>query len=190
MNGVNPVADFEVVNSTALCSKDVVSFINRSYVTGFGDVTRLEWYFDYLNQPSQVLVDENPTPNKVYTFKYPTFNTNIPRNYSVRLLAYSGGVCVSLETIKVVTVKGVPQVSFSTLADVCQEITPFQLTQASELFSFSGTYRFTGAGVSSWEGLALKMPGWAPIPLSMCLRHKMAVPIRLVEAFGFLLRQV
>lgn len=149
VNGVNPVADFEIVNPSGLCSKEVVSFINRSYVSGFGEVTRLEWYFDYVNQPSQVLVDEDPSPNKVYTFKYPTFNASIPRNYSVRLVAYSGGVCVSLETIKVISVKGVPQVNFSALANVCQEITPFQITQASELHSFSGTYRFSGTGVSS-----------------------------------------
>jgi gliding motility-associated-like protein len=149
VNGINPVADFEVVNSSNLCSKNSVSFINRSYVAGFGSVTRLEWYFDYGNNPTQVLVDNNPSSDKVYTFSYPTFHTPAPKNYSVRLVAYSGGVCVSLETIKTIVLKAVPEVAFSTLSSVCQEITPFQITQATELYNFSGTFRFSGTGVTS-----------------------------------------
>ncbi len=149
VNGINPVADFEVVNPSNLCSKNSVSFINKSYVVGFGSVTRLEWYFDYGNNPSQVIVDNNPSPDKVYTISYPTFHAPATKNYSVRLVAYSGGVCVSLETIKTIVLKAVPEVAFSALSSVCQEITPFQITQATELYNFSGTFRFSGTGVSS-----------------------------------------
>ncbi len=149
VNGINPIADFEVVNPSNLCSKNSVSFRNKSYVAGFGSVTRLEWYFDYGNNPSQVLVDNNPSPDKVYTFSYPTFNSPATKNYSVRLVAYSGGVCVSLETIKTIVLKAVPEVAFSALSSVCQEITPFLITQASELYNFSGTFLFSGTGVTS-----------------------------------------
>jgi gliding motility-associated-like protein len=149
VNGINPVADFEVVNPSNLCSKNSVSFINRSYVAGFGSVTRLEWYFDYGSNPIQVLVDNNPSPDKVYTFTYPTFHAPATKNYSVRLVAYSGGICVSLETIKTIVLKAVPEVAFSALSSVCQEITPFLITQASELYNFSGTFRFSGTGVTS-----------------------------------------
>jgi len=148
VNGINPIADFEVVNATDLCSSIAVSFVNKSSVPGFGDITRLEWYFDYLNQPTRMEFDENPLPNKVYTHQYPISHSQIPLNYTVRLLAFSGGVCVT-EISKVITVKGVPEVSFTALPNVCQENSPFQLTQATELHGFAGLGNFTGLGVSS-----------------------------------------
>lgn len=148
VNGINPIADFEVVNATDLCSSNAVSFVNKSSVPGFGDITRLEWYFDYLNQPTRMEFDENPLPNKVYTHQYPISHSQIPLNYTVRLLAFSGGVCVT-EISKVITVKGVPEVSFTALPNVCQENSPFQLTQATELHGFAGLEEFTGPGVSS-----------------------------------------
>lgn len=148
VNGINPIADFEVVNATDLCSSNAVSFVNKSLVPGFGDITRLEWYFDYLNQPSVVEVDENPVPNKVYTHPYLISHSLGSLNYTVRLLAFSGGVCVT-EEIKVITVKGVPEVSFNALPDKCQENSPFQITQATELYGFPGLGQFSGPGVSS-----------------------------------------
>ena len=148
VNGINPIADFEVVNASNLCSSDAVSFVNKSSVPGFGDITRLEWYFDYLNQPTDRVVDETPVPNKVYTHQYPISYSQIPLNYTVRLLAFSGGVCLT-EISKVITVKGVPEVSFTTLPDVCQENSPFQITQATELHGFTGLGQFSGPGVSS-----------------------------------------
>ena len=148
VNGINPIADFEVVNGTDLCSSNSVSFVNKSVVPGFGDITRLEWYFDYLNQPTDMEFDETPVPNKVYTHQYPISYSQIPLNYTVRLVAFSGGVCVS-EEIKVITVKGVPEVSFTTLPDKCQENSPFQITQATELHGFAGLGEFSGPGVSS-----------------------------------------
>jgi gliding motility-associated-like protein len=148
VNGINPIADFEVVNASNLCSSDAVRFVNKSSVPGFGDITRLEWYFDYLNQPTDRVVDETPVPNKVYTHPYPISYSQIPLNYTVRLLAFSGGVCLT-EISKVITVKGVPEVSFTTLPDVCQENSPFQITQATELHGFTGLGQFSGPGVSS-----------------------------------------
>jgi gliding motility-associated-like protein len=148
VNGINPIPDFEVVNATDLCSSNAVAFVNKSSVPGFGDITRLEWYFDYLNQPTYMEFDESPIPNKAYPHQYPISHSQIPLNYTVRLLAFSGGVCVN-EIIKVITVKGVPEVRFTSIPDVCQENSPFQLTQATELHGFAGFGNFTGPGVSS-----------------------------------------
>ena len=148
VNGVNPVAAFEILNESNLCSSNSVQFKNKSYVAGFGAVTRLEWYFDFQNQPAQVLVDNNPSPDKIYTYTYPKFSSPASINYTVRLLAYSGGVCVSTAESKVLTMKAVPEVAFAALPSVCQETSPYQITQASEIHGTLGTYRFSGPGLS------------------------------------------
>ncbi|MFM6976005.1 MAG: PKD domain-containing protein [Sphingobacteriaceae bacterium] len=148
VNGVNPVADFEVINKDNLCANVPVSFKNKSYVNGFGQITRLEWYFDYLNQPGVFLADENPTSGQLYTHNYTEFNPPpAAKNFTVRLLAYSGGVCV-MEAIQVITLKAVPEVTFNLVSEICEEISPFQINP-TEKHAFAGNFQFSGPGVNS-----------------------------------------
>jgi PKD repeat protein len=60
VNGAIPKADFEILNTLNLCSNKEVVFRNTSTVD-FGDVGKVEWYFDYDNAPSSIIVDENPS---------------------------------------------------------------------------------------------------------------------------------
>lgn len=145
VNGSTPKADFVVQNPANLCSNKDVIFTNKSTVD-FGSITKLIWYFDLNNAPTVSVTDEDPLPDKSYNHLYPVSFTN--KNYSVRLDAYSGGICVDTK-ITTITVQAVPQAQFSPVSPVCQSVTPFQLTQGSETHGFAGTGVYSGPGVSS-----------------------------------------
>lgn len=146
VNGATPKADFTVVNRDQLCSNREVVLINTSSVD-FGTIGRLEWYFDYGNAQTVMVVDENPFPGKQYRFQYPVFLSPASKNIVVRLLAYSGGSC-SNEYRETITIIAAPKVSFNQLDNVCLEAPAFRIIQAKEINNQPGTGNFYGNGVS------------------------------------------
>ncbi len=146
VNGSVPVADFKVLNSTELCSSQMVSFTNASTVD-FGSITKIELYYDYGNNPTVAETDNSPYYGKVYTHTYTEFHSPASVNYQVRMLAYSGISCVAEkdETIKLLAT---PAVVLTVPASICQDAAPVQLT-ASETSGVAGTGVFSGTGVSS-----------------------------------------
>jgi len=146
VNGSLPKAAFSIVNSGSICSTSPVTFKNEASVD-VGVITKIEWYFDYTNQPTVVLRDENPTSGKLYVHQYDVFNTPANKTFTVRMLAYSGITCVDVIE-KTVTINAVPKVVFTALGGVCQEENPFQITQAQETSGSTGKGVYSGAGVS------------------------------------------
>jgi len=146
VSGAVPKADFLVLNNTELCSNREVVFRNTSTVD-FGTIGKVEWFFDYGGDLSFKLVDDNPFPGKEYRIQYPMFSAPASKQFIVRMLAYSGGICND-EEILTITLKAAPEVVFTTIPDVCQEVLPFKLTQASEKNSQAGVGIYSGNGVS------------------------------------------
>jgi gliding motility-associated-like protein len=147
VSGAVPKADFLVLNNTQLCSNKEVVFRNTSTVD-FGTIGKVEWFFDYGGDLSFKLLDENPFPGKEYRIQYPIFSAPASKQFIVRMLAYSGGVCND-EEIQTITLKSAPEVVFSSIPDVCQEVPPFMLTQASEKNAQAGIGIYSGNGVSA-----------------------------------------
>lgn len=146
VNGAIPKAAFELLNSAALCSNKEVIFRNTSTVD-FGEIGKVEWYFDYENAPAIKVVDQSPSAGKQYRFQYPVFSSPVSKTFKVRMLAYSGGVCFD-EEIQSITVLASPEVIFTAMPDVCQEVPAFQITQAKEKNNQAGNGAYYGAGVS------------------------------------------
>ena len=147
VSGAVPKAKFLVLNDTELCSNREVVFRNTSTID-FGIIEKLEWFFDYGGDLSFKLVDENPVPGKEYRIQYLIFSAPASKQFRVRMVAYSGGVCTDDE-IQTIILKSVPEVVFTTIPDVCQEVPPFKLTQASEKNSQAGNGVYSGNGVSA-----------------------------------------
>jgi gliding motility-associated-like protein len=145
VNGSIPVAGFNVLNSTALCSNVPVQIQNTSIVD-FGSITKVEILWDAAGEPATIFTDDNPSSSKIYNNNYPALST--AKDYQVRLRAYSGGTCVS-EITKTVTVSGSPNVVFTALPSVCVDANAFQISQASETGGVPGSFTFTGTGISS-----------------------------------------
>lgn len=146
VNGSLPLAAFTVANAGALCSNQQVVLTDHSSVN-FGSVVRLEIYWNYANDPLQKTVDENPAPGKQYFFQYPDFALPATKSYQVRYVAYSGINCVN-ESTTTITLNASPQVQFDALNPVCEDLSPFTITQGHQLTQFSGTGTYSGTGIS------------------------------------------
>ena len=147
VNGAVPQAGFQVLNANSLCSNQDISVTENSTVD-FGSIVKVEIYWDYLNDPTKKTVDENPTPGKVYKFKYADFGSPVTKTYQIRYVSYSGINCVSQVT-RNITILASPQIQFNAMTGVCEEIKPFQVTEARETSGLNGVGAFSGVGISA-----------------------------------------
>lgn len=146
VNGTSPSANFNLPNTSSLCSNIGIQIQNTSTVD-FGDITRIEIYWDNLNNPSAFDADETPYAGKIYTHLYPDFQTPLTKNFTIRFRSFSGGTCVS-ELKKVVIVNASPKVQFNSIPDICNYTIPYQITQASETGAVPGSGAYSGTAVS------------------------------------------
>ena len=147
INGSFPVANFTVNNPTTLCANDSVAIVNTSTVFP-GTITKVEIYWDNVNFPGVLQLDDYPFSGKVYRHRYPNFQTPLTKTFTIRYRAYSGGVCVN-DKILIITVNAAPKVQFNAMPAACLDAVPFQITQASEIGGVPGTFVYSGPGVSA-----------------------------------------
>jgi gliding motility-associated-like protein len=124
----------------------MLTFTNNS-VVDFGNIVRLEIYWDYGNDPTNKTVDENPTAGKKYSSKYPVLYTPDTKDYLVQVVAYSGETCLSTSA-RSFTAKAIPELQFNPINPVCIDVAPFQITQASVLNGLTGNGIYLGKGIS------------------------------------------
>lgn len=159
INGTTPQSVFTFDDGNLVCSNKMLTFTNNS-VVDFGNIVRLEIYWDYANDPTNKTIDENPTGGKKYNTQYPVLYTPVTKDYLVQVVAYSGESCLSTSA-KTFTVKAIPELQFNPIDPVCVDVAPFQITQASVLNSLTGSGVYLGKGVSR-SGVfspAIAMPG-------------------------------
>jgi len=148
VNGAKPKSDFSVQGSLALCSNDSVRIQNNSTVD-FGSVTKVQIYWDFGNNPTQSIIDDNPYLGKIYSHRYADFQSPAAQSYQIKFVAFSGGVCGN-EEIKTITVNRSPKTAFSIMPGICNEASARQITQASETGNVPAEYFiYTGTGVNS-----------------------------------------
>ena len=145
VNGSTPKANFSVLNAANLCSNDSVRIQNTSTVD-FGNVTKVEIYWDTANNLSHLTIDDEPKKNKIYTTIYNKFSQPATQIIYVKLLAYSGISCVSSKTIAV-TLHQAPQVQFLPIKSICKDAASRIIFEASEIGNVPGTAVFTGVGI-------------------------------------------
>lgn len=145
INAANPTPAFTVTNRNTLCSSDTVYLTNQSTVA-FGNVTKLEIWWDNLGAPGTVITDNAPVAGGQYKHKYPTLQTD--KVYQVRMRAYSGTVCFN-DHIDNITVYATPKVKFDPLPDACWDAAPYVLTQGSEIGGVPGPPGvYSGPGIT------------------------------------------
>ncbi|MGI4751311.1 MAG: PKD domain-containing protein [Janthinobacterium lividum] len=149
VNGAVPVASFKAENSGSLCSSDSIYFDNTSTID-FGNITKIVFYYDYVNAPNDSTVfyrslNQIPATNKFSHF-YGLFNTPLTKTYDVKMIIYSGATCFS-SVDHTITINANPIVTLSAIGTICQESNPVQITQ--NLNGFTGTGTFSGTGISS-----------------------------------------
>ena len=140
-----PVPAFTVSNENMLCVKNQVVLTNTTNA-GSNNLTRLEIYWDYVNQPTGVETINNPSSNAQFTHQYPTFTSPATKTVSVRWVMYTSTGCFS-EFTKNIILQAVPQLTFTPVPRVCFNDAPINL-QASAT-NVQGTGIFSGNGTSS-----------------------------------------
>lgn len=151
VNAGNPTADFSPLNVTSNCASDSVAIRNKSIVS-YGSVTKLEITWDVAGVPATIETDDNPVMNKIYTHKYPDFNAPLTKAYTIRVRAFSGGVCYS-DKLQTITLNASPKVQFNALSNACMDVPSYKLTQATEIAGVPGM------GVYSGDGVTMVSPG-------------------------------
>jgi len=147
VNGSNPRAAFSIANATPFCSEQPLAFINRSTV-GFGNITRLVWYWNWPTNPRDSTEVLCPAPGDTtwHTFSLPAGVTS--GNFTIRLQAFSGIVCVQ-DTTANIRIEKTPQVALDALPVLCSNASPVQLTQGRVTNGLAGTGIYTGEGISN-----------------------------------------
>jgi gliding motility-associated-like protein len=147
VNGAVPQSLFSIDNGTEECSNKKLTLTDNSIVD-VGKIVRLEIYWDYMNDPTNKILDEEPQSGKKYNYQYPEFYTPVSKTYTIQVVAYSGDNCLSTLS-KTVAIKAIPQLQFTSIPPVCADVIPFQVTQASVVNGLTGTSVFSGKGINS-----------------------------------------
>ena len=143
-----PTTLFDVNSATALCSNLPVGIVDRSAVSGYGSVDKIEIYWDYLNASSVKQTINAPSVNSTYTNQYTDFGTPASKPYQILIRAFNGVGC-STDYQQDINVIASPKVQFTQPSPVCQEANSFTLTGASDIYSLPGSGAYSGDGVSS-----------------------------------------
>jgi gliding motility-associated-like protein len=146
VNGSFPVSDFSVPAAGALCANETVIIKNLSAVFP-GNITKLEIYWDNTGLPAVFDLDDNPFTGKTYSHLYPNFQSPLTKNFTIRVKAYSGGICANDKT-QVITVNASPKVLFAAIPDICFDALPYQFTQAAEAGGVPGGGVYAGPGTT------------------------------------------
>jgi gliding motility-associated-like protein len=149
INSADPVSNYDFVNRNTLCSSDSVQLRNLSTV-GFGNVTKLEIYWDVTGAPGVFETVNDPVFNGIIKHKYLT-NLQTSTTYNIRVVAYSGNVCFTSRP-DAITVHATPIVQFNNMAPSCLLIPPFQITQGSEIGGVPGVGTYSGPGITNPNG--------------------------------------
>ncbi|MFT3681461.1 MAG: PKD domain-containing protein [Ferruginibacter sp.] len=143
-----PTPLFNVTGVTALCSNLPVSFTDQSVVNGYGSISKVEIYWDYLNNPTAKEVINAPSANASYPHQYPEFGTPATKSYRILIRAFSGNGCTA-DYSQDVDLLASPSVQFAQPAAVCQEAQAFNLTGASDIYNLPGAGAYTGTGITT-----------------------------------------
>lgn len=163
VNGSVPNARFEVFAGNLNCSDRPVRIIDRSSVD-FGNITRVEIYWDYGNDILLKTIDEQPTPGKEYNYVYGRHINTDGQSVRIRYVAYSGINCVS-ESEQTLLIFKSPSLTFNALAAICEEAAAFQVTGVTESTGIIGSGRFSGTGIDANGWFDPKVAGKGAHPL-------------------------
>lgn len=141
---INPIV-FTIQNENTLCSNIAVNLINGMDVVVNG-ISKFDIYWDTLGAPTTYSSYSNPSNNQVFTHTYPTFTTPLTKDYTIKLVVYSQGGCVSSK-YKTITLNAKPALYFDVLQGVCVNGNPKFVGNATLLNSVSGGGVYSGLGV-------------------------------------------
>jgi gliding motility-associated-like protein len=147
INGALPQSIFSISGGSQQCSNSQVSIINSSTVD-FGNIVKMEIYWDYSNDPTNKTTIIRPVSGAAYSHTYPEFFSPSTKAYNITVVAYSGDNCLNTSS-QTLTLKATPQLVFTALTNICANEPAFQLTEAKLLNGLPGTGVYSGRGINA-----------------------------------------
>jgi len=147
INGAVPQSIFTINGGNQQCSNSPISIVNNSTVD-FGNIVKMEIYWDYANDPTNKTTALHPLPGANFSHTYPEFFSPSTKTYNITVVAYSGDNCLSTSS-QILTLKASPEIKFDPITSVCANLPSFQITQASLLNALPGDGVYSGDGISS-----------------------------------------
>jgi gliding motility-associated-like protein len=144
VNGAFPRADFSIDHPSSLCSNQPVQISNLSTVD-FGSIIRVQIFWGDTTGVSYT--DSLPYPGKKYTHNYPNPISAGASTYNLQMIAASGITCGN-EMDQAISVQPAPHVHFAAIPTICLDAPPLTVAEASELTGMSGSFSFSGRGIS------------------------------------------
>lgn len=155
VNSTQPQSNFSIGSPN--CSNVSVALTNNSSID-VGRIVKLEIYWDYTNDPTSRTTISYPAGGAIYSHNYPEFFSPLTKDFVVRAVAYSGDSCFNISS-RTITLMATPEIIFNSLAGVCRDVAPFNLTQASVVNGLPGTGIYTGSGISAGNIFNPQMAG-------------------------------
>jgi gliding motility-associated-like protein len=146
VNGSIPLADFSISSDRNFCSNEKINVLDQSTVN-FGNLTKAEIFWDWINDPANSSTDLQPFIGKAYEINYPKFSSPAAKTITLRYEVSSGVTCKS-SLMKTFTLVSSPSVSFTPVAPICDNAAPITLVEASENSGATGTGTFSGNQVT------------------------------------------
>jgi PKD repeat protein len=144
VNGDNPVAVFQVLSPTQLCSNSPVEIENLSTVN-FGSVVAVQIFWG--DTAGVSYTDSMPYSGKVYTHNYPNPVSSSTIAYMIQVIAASGLTCQNA-TDQRIALNPSPHVEFAAIPALCEVDTATDIMEATELTGLEGTGFYSGRGIT------------------------------------------
>lgn len=177
VNGSDPVAEFNVLNAAGLCSNTPIEIENKSAMAplSFGRITRVRVFWDWdptLNPPvpdvDADFVDEVPIVDDKYSYPYADFSNQPNKNFTIRMIAYSGEKCFTEKQIPV-SIKGSPVVTFNSIPGICLDTEQRSVLNLASQIDVTGIAAgngvFSGPGVSNTGVFSPYLVGAGDFPI-------------------------
>jgi gliding motility-associated-like protein len=148
INGAVPITAFSIQGGLKHCGYDSIVLVDNSLVNP-GKLVKLEIYWDYTGDPTSKIVVNNPVPGSMYKNKYPSFSSPASKDYTIKVVAYSGISCLS-SSDQAITIMAIPDVSFPVIDPICGNAVAFNAQ--TNVSNMTGNGIFSGKGISS-DGL-------------------------------------
>lgn len=148
VNGAIPVSTIFLPTQN-YCSNDSITLINNSSVD-FGLLTQAKWLFN--NTDSFII--NNPIANTIHKKYFGIFGMPEFKLIPIKLTVKSGVNCISTKDTNIV-IKAHPKLAFANMNNICMNVLPYYINNASVTNGALGLGWYSGAGVIDSVGLFL-----------------------------------
>ena len=161
VNGIVETSDFSIENNHACVSEGIIIKNKSKALTG--KITRIDIYRDFGKETAIYKTIPYPDDSGI-AISYDTFGGDTEREFTIRLVAYSGETCFKISD-QTAFLKPVPQLEFDDMPAVCEAdgtVLIYQAKQKAGEEMKGSPGKYSGKGISASGTFNPKIAGIGP----------------------------